>query len=80
VIGRLLLCSASAVQFTEGTRPQLCIVERNSPTPVRRRFSLTQEGLGRVILGGERQGGGINMWRQEYFSAIPISTYDLSLL
>jgi len=47
----LLLCSD--LQFAESTKPHLGIVERNSPTPVRRRFSLTQEGLGKVIVGGE---------------------------
>jgi len=35
--------------------------------PVRRRFSLTQEGLGRVIPGGEGPGDGINVWRREAF-------------
>ena len=29
--------------------PHLCIVERNSPTPVRRRLSLTHAGLGKDI-------------------------------
>jgi len=51
VIGRLLLCSASAVRRGHH-KPHLCIVERNSSTPVRMRFSLTQEGLGRVIPSG----------------------------
>jgi len=41
--------SAPHLQFAEGTKLQLCIVERNNSTPVRRQFSLTQEGLGRVI-------------------------------
>jgi len=41
------------LQFAKGTKPHLCIVEQNSPTPVHRRFSLAQEGLGRVIPGGE---------------------------
>jgi len=53
---RKLVCSrpfASLLQFAENTKPHLCIVERNSPTPLRRRFSLTQEGLGRVIPGDE---------------------------
>jgi len=45
------------------TKPHLCIVERNSPTLVRRRFNLTQEGLCRVIPGGEGPGDGINVWR-----------------
>jgi len=59
-----------------GTKLHLCIVEQNSPTPVRRRFSLTQEGLDRVIPGGEGAGDKINVWRREVFSAIPYSTYD----
>jgi len=46
--------SASQLQFAEVTKPHLCIVERKSPTPVRRRFSLKHEGLGRVIPGDER--------------------------
>jgi len=51
------------LQFAEGTNPYLCIVERNSPTLVRRRFSVIQEGLGRVIPGGEGPAEGINVWR-----------------
>jgi len=47
-------------QFADGTKPHLCIAERNSPTPVRRRFSLTQEGIGRVIPGDEGPVDGIN--------------------
>jgi len=31
----------SQLQFAEGTKLHLCIVERNSATPVHRRFSLT---------------------------------------
>jgi len=59
--------SVPHLQFAEGTKPHLCIVERNSPTAVRRRFSLTQEGLSRVIPGGEGPGDGINVWRREIF-------------
>jgi len=59
--------SAPHLQFAEDTKPHLCIVERNSPTPVRRRFSLTQEGLCRVIPGGEGPGDGINVWRRKVF-------------
>jgi len=58
----LCICSSSRT-----TKHHLCIVERNSPTPVRRWFSLTQEGLGWVIPGGERPGDGINEWRREEF-------------
>jgi len=39
-----LLCSYK-LQFAEGTKPQLCIVEWNSPMPVYRWFSLTKDGL-----------------------------------
>jgi len=52
---------APHLQFAEGTKPHLCIIEQNSPTPVGRRFSLTQEGLGRVISGGEGPGDRINV-------------------
>jgi len=55
------------LQYAEGTETHVCIVERNSPTSVRRRFSLTQEGLGRVIPGGEGPEDGINIWRRELF-------------
>jgi len=76
VIGRLLFCSAYALR--RGRQAPFVHVERNSSTPVRRRFSLTQEGLSRVIPGGEEPGDGINVWRRETVSAIPYSTYDLS--
>jgi len=59
------------IWFAVGTKPYLCIIERNSPTPVRRRFSLTQKGLDMVIPGGgEEPGDGINVWRREVFSDI----------
>jgi len=74
VIGRLLLCSASAVRHAKDTKPHLCIIERNSSTPVRRQFSLTQEGLCRVIPGGEEPGDGV-CGSEKYFSTIPYSTY-----
>jgi len=45
----------------------LCIVERNSPIPVCKQFSVTQKGLGRIILGGEGPGEGINVWRLKIF-------------
>jgi len=58
-----LICSSSQhLQFAEGTKSHLCIVERNCPTPVRRRFSLTQKGLCRIISDGEGPGDGINVW------------------
>jgi len=59
--------SAPQLQLAEGTKPHLCIVERNSPAPVRKRFSLTQEGLDRVIPGGEGPAKGIRVWRREIF-------------
>jgi len=59
VIGRC--SSAPHLQFAEGTKTHLCIVEQNSPTPVRRWFSLTQEGLGRVIPGDEGPGDGLGL-------------------
>jgi len=59
--------------------PHLCIVERNNPTPVRRRISLTQQDLGRIIPGGEGPGDGINVWRREVLSAAGTKGYlDLS--
>ena len=33
-------------QVAVGVIPHLCIVKRNKPTPVQRRLSLTQDGLG----------------------------------
>jgi len=53
--------SAPHLQFAEGTKSYLCIVERNSPTPVCMQFSLIQEGLGRVIPGDEGPGDEINV-------------------
>jgi len=76
---RSAICSsAPQLQLAEGTKPHLCIVERNSPAPVRRRFSLNYEGLGlgRIILGGEGPAEIINLWRGDVFSAILYSTYD----
>jgi len=60
--------SAPKLQFAECTKHHLCIVELNSPTPVRRRFCLTQEGLGRVIPGGEGPAGAITVWMREVFN------------
>jgi len=58
---------ALQLQFAKVAKPHLCIVERNSPTPLCRQFSLTQESLGRVIPSGERPAEGINVWRQKVF-------------
>jgi len=60
--------AAPQLQFAKGIKSHLCIVERNSTTLIiRRRFSLTQEGLSRIISGGEGPGDGINVWRREVF-------------
>ena len=39
-------------QAAVGTIPHLCTVERNKPTPVRRRLGLTKDGLLRYIPNG----------------------------
>jgi len=67
MIGRLGRSFVVQLQFAEGTKPCLCTIDRNSLTPVRRRFSLTQEGLGRVISGGEEPINGINVWKRGVF-------------
>jgi len=72
--------SAPQLQFAEGTKPHFCIVERNSPTPVRGRFNLTQEGLGRVISGGEEPGEGITVWRREVLFCYSVFHLDRTLL
>jgi len=59
--------SAPHPQPAEGIKPHLRIVERNNPTPVRRRFSLIQNGPGRATPGGEGPGDGANVWRRESF-------------
>ena len=47
------VCSeAPHSQFGEGARPHLCMDEWNRPTPVRRRFSLTQAARGKPIPTG----------------------------
>jgi len=70
VVSCLLLCSTAAV--CQGYQHHLCIVEQNSPTPVGRWFSLTQEGLGRVIPGGEGPVEGIKVWKQEVFFCLSV--------
>jgi len=81
--GRKLVCArpfASLLRIYSSPRapsPICALLSGTSPTPVRRRFSLTQEFLDRVIPGGEGPGDRINVRRREvYFSAIPYSTYD----
>ena len=47
------VCSfASHLQAAVETIPHLCVSERNKPTPVRRRLSLTHAGLGTLNPGG----------------------------
>jgi len=69
--------SASHLQFTKDTKPHLYIVEQNSPTAVRERFSPTQEGLGR----GSFPVWGARRWNEcveaRNIFAIPYFTYDL---
>jgi len=59
VADRLLLCSAAAVSREH----QASLLSET----VQQQFSLTQEGLSRVIPGGEGPGDGINLWRRENF-------------
>jgi len=62
----LAICSSALqLQFAEGTKPHLCIVEWNSPISVRKRFSLTQKGLDRVIPSLVLQQAGNEMRGQE---------------
>jgi len=82
VIGYLILCSvAPHLQFAaRGHHSHLCIVKQNSPMLVCRQFSLTQEGLDRVIPGIKGPGDRINVGRRDvYFChmCIPLLTYDL---
>ena len=47
------VCSeAPHSQFSEGAAPHLCMDEWNRPTPVRRRFSFTQDVLGKPFPRG----------------------------
>ena len=45
----------------------LCVSERNRPTPIRRRFSLTHAGLGKLNSGGVGLISSINVWSLEAF-------------
>ena len=50
------VCSAAPhSQFGEGARPHLCMDERNCPTPVLKRLSLTEAARGKPILIGLAQ-------------------------
>jgi len=57
--------SAPHLQIDESnTKLHLSIVERNSPTPVRKRFSLTQEGLGGSfsVVRSQEMEKAVNVW------------------
>jgi len=89
-----VVCSyAPHLQFAERTKPHLCIVERNSPTPVHRRGLVWPR---KVIPGGEGPGAVCRELTspfkmhvlvsflhktpgdgEKYFTAIPYPTYDL---
>ena len=63
------VCSAAPhSQDAEGAIPHLCMVERKRPTPVRRRLSLTQRGLGKCIPGGKELTSDMNAWSREVLS------------
>ena len=63
------VCSAAPhSQFGEGARPHLCMDEWNSPTPVRRRLSLTQAVWGKLIPTGLALVLGIKTRSREVFS------------
>ena len=67
VLSCLLLC----ITLTGPRRsraPFLCVSERNRPTPVRRRLSLTHAGLGKLNSGGVGITSVINIWSLEAFS------------
>ena len=75
------VCSeAPHSQFGEGARPHLCMDEMESPTPVRRRLSLTQAARGKPIPTGiwhwsraQKHGA----WK--HFYSTPRSICDLSI-
>ena len=48
--------------------PHLCISERNRPTPIRRRLSLTYIGLEKLNSVGIELTSLINVWSREAFS------------
>ena len=53
VITYSAVCSfAPRSQAAVEAMPYLCVSERNRPTSVRKRLSLTHAGLGRLITGG----------------------------
>ena len=74
------VCSeALHLQFGEGGRPYLCMDERNRPTPVRRRLSLTQAARGKPIPTTLAPVPGAKTRSLEAFSQSPHSICDLSI-
>ena len=61
--------SAPHSQLALEAKPHLCINERNLPTPVRRRFSLTQAGLGRSIPAGGKRTLQMKSWSLDEFAS-----------
>ena len=66
VVCSLLIRSTLACRWGSHTRS--CIVERNRPTPVRRRLSLTQAGLGKCIPDGREPTSAMKPWSREALS------------
>ena len=52
--------------------PKLCTVERNGPTPVQRRLSLTHVHLGKNIPGGAVLTSAMNKWSRKVFSVVVV--------
>ena len=69
VLSCLLLAPNS--QAAVGAITHLCIVERDSPTPVRRRLRRTNANLGKNIFDGAVLTFAMNEWSQEMFSHHP---------
>ena len=58
-------------EFEVDATLHLCIVERNIPTPVGKRLSLTHEGLGKDISDGTEPTSGMKAWSQDVVSCHP---------
>ena len=70
------VCSeAPHSQFGEGARPHLCMDERNRPTPIRRRLSLTQAARGKPIPTGLALVSGTKARSLEAFSQYSLFTF-----
>jgi len=71
------LCSSARICTSPRSPSPICALLSGT---VQRQYvgglNLTQEGLDRVISGGEGAGDGINVWSREVFSFIPYSTYN----